>query len=84
LSQLTVRERNRRIVRFDNDLDWLNTRAKIFRKKYGGKYVAIRRRKVLDADKNLKILLTRLRRKGFDMHSLLIKYVRPTEALYVI
>jgi hypothetical protein len=78
------RERNRRIVKFNSDVDWLNTRAEIVRRKYGGKYVAIRSRKVLDSDKDLKILLTRLRHKRLDIHSLLIKYVRPNDAFYVI
>lgn len=68
---------------FGEDYEWfLKSRSKLLLK-YANKWVAIRKKKVLDFDNELTPLLKRLRNKGFKPEQLLIEFLsrEPLEAI---
>ena len=84
MSELAFKERVEKIKEFDKDLDWLNKRLETLRKKYGGKYVAIKHSRIISSDDDRKRLLKRLRDKKYDTHRMVIKRIGNRKVLYAV
>ena len=71
------------IQEFSEDYEWFLKSRHTLLPKYASKWVAIRKKKVLDFDNELTPLLKRLRNKGLKPEQLLIEFLsrEPLEAI---
>ncbi|HYF98502.1 MAG TPA: DUF5678 domain-containing protein [Candidatus Saccharimonadales bacterium] len=65
-----------KIVKIRDSLEWFYSNYEYFKKYYPGKHVAIKDQIVMDCDKNLDLLVERLRIKDYD-DSIAIEFVYP-------
>jgi Family of unknown function (DUF5678) len=84
MSELTFEKKLQKLESFDRDLNWLDKRPQNFRKKYGGKYIAIKDNRVVAQDRQLRSLLRKLRSDHYDTHSMVIKYLSDQKIKYAV
>jgi len=63
------------------DIDWLRANREKIMLEHEHEFVAIRKERILDADKNFNILLRRLRKKGNDPGKLMIHYMTDEQTI---
>ena len=71
------------IRRKRENVEWVNGAAPKLREKYGGRYVAVKDRKVIDVDEKFDALLARIRERD-DASSVTIEYVTEAEYLWIL
>ena len=82
-SMLTDTEILEAIRRKRENVEWVSGAASKLREKYGGRYVAVKDRKVIDVDENFEVLLARVRKRA-DASSITIEYVTEAEYLWIL
>lgn len=63
--------------------EWINGSIKKLRHEYGGRYIAVRDRKVLDADGDFDALLTRVRELP-NPESVTIEHISEMEYIWLL
>ncbi len=71
------------IRRKRENVEWVNGAVARLRRDYGGRYVAVKDRKVIDSDKDFKRLLVRVRKRR-DEESITIEHIADKEYLWVL
>jgi len=68
---------------FNSDFKWFLQNREGLLSRYGGNWVAVRSKKVIDSDRDLSVLVQRLKVKGFQTEELLIQFLskEPIEAI---
>jgi hypothetical protein len=68
---------------FNSDFEWFLQNREGLLSRYGGKWVAVRSKEILDSDGDLSVLVHRLKAKGFQTEELLIQFLskEPIEAI---
>ena len=69
---------------FDNDRDWLASNLDRLRKRYLNKWVAIRKRRIVDSDNDYRALIDRPRSSFTDDISVVIDFVGPEDVDLVL
>jgi len=59
----------------ENDLEWFKYNYENLKKKFCDRFIAIKKREVIDVDEDLKILIKKLKDKGEDPAKIFIKFI---------
>ena len=70
------------IRREQANVEWINESMASLRKEYGGRYIAVRDRKVVDTGEDFKALLARVRRLP-DPESVTIEHIPDREYVWL-
>ena len=65
------------------NVEWINESMKALRQDYGGRYIAVRDREVIDADGDFDALLTRVRKLPYP-ESVTIEHISATEYIWLL
>lgn len=71
------------IRRAQANADWIRASMGRLRKEYGGRYVAVRNRRVIDNGKDFEALLARVRRRK-DPESVTIEHISEIEYIWML
>ena len=71
------------IRRKRENLEWVSGAISSLRKDYGGRYIAVQDRKVVDSDEDFERLLARVRTRD-DADSVTIEHVTEMEYLWIL
>ena len=63
------------------DVKWFDANLMALKSQYNNKFIAFHNKKVLDSDKSLDNLMTRLNQKGVDISNVFIKFVSKVKAI---
>ena len=77
-------EEIRKLRKFDEDLEWFQRNYEKLKKEYKGEYVAVKNRKIIDHDKDARMLLGRLKQKYNNISSLVVEYISEHKVEYVL
>jgi len=85
MAELLLAGEMKKLRKFDNDLDWFLENYEKLKKEYKGEYVAVKEQKIVDHDKDAKILLKRMKEKYGDISSLVVEHIseRKVEYIYI-
>ena len=64
--------------RLDGDITWFKEHQTELEEKYDNQFIAIEDEELISTDKNLDILITKLKKMGKDPAGVLIKFVSTT------
>ena len=84
MAELLLAGEMRKLRKFDKDLDWFLENSEKLKKEYKGEYVAVKEQKIVDHDKDAKILLKRMKGKYGDISSLVVEYVNERKVEYIL
>ena len=70
------------IRRVQGNVDWIRESMDRLRKQYGGRYVAVRNRRVIDTDKDFEALLARVRKRK-DPEAVTIEHISEIEYIWM-
>jgi len=59
----------------ESDLEWFQYNYENLKKKFCDRFIAIKKKKVIDVDEDLKTLIKKLKDKGEDTTKVLIKFI---------
>jgi len=65
------------------NVEWINDSMAALRDRYGGRYIAVRDRTVIDCDEDFDALLVRVRGRP-DPQSVTIEHISATEHVWVL
>jgi hypothetical protein len=65
------------------NIEWINKSLARLREEFGGRYVAVRDRKVIDSDKDFEALLRRIRKQS-NPESVTIEFISNIEYLWML
>ncbi len=67
------------LIKGQNDLEWFYSNLDRFKSEYNDMFVAFSNQEIIDTDLVLDNLISKLRKKGFDISTIFIEFVTKTK-----
>ncbi|MBI2652864.1 hypothetical protein HYX00_05340 [Candidatus Woesearchaeota archaeon] len=67
------------LIKGQNDLEWFYSNLDRFKSEYNDMFVAFSNQEIIDTDSVLDNLISKLRKKGFDISTIFIEFVTKTK-----
>jgi len=73
-----------KLKQFKKDVEWFQNNYTKLKKSYKNQYAAIKDETLLDHDKDLNLLINRLKTKYEDTNSIVVEYINGKKEVYVL
>ena len=73
-----------KLKQFKKDFDWFQNNYLDLKKNHIGKYVAILNETLIDNDKSLNKLMSRLKKKYEDTNSIVVEHINEKKEIYIL
>ncbi|MBA3045668.1 MAG: hypothetical protein KKH41_03990 [Candidatus Thermoplasmatota archaeon] len=69
---------------YGKNTSWCNNNERKIREEYGGKYIAVYGGKCIDSDDDVDKLYEKLRNQNIDVRKVLVKYIPPSNLIWIL
>jgi hypothetical protein len=73
-----------KLKQFKKDFDWFQNNYSDLKKKHIGEYVAILNETLIDNDKSLNKLMSRLKKKYEDTNSIVVEHINEKKEIFIL
>ncbi len=73
-----------KLKQFKKDFDWFQNNYSDLKKKHIGEYVAILNETLIDNDRSLNKLISRLKKQYEDTNSIVVEHINERKEIYVL
>ncbi len=84
MPELVVENELEKLKKFNRDVEWFQNNYENLKKDYKGEYVAINNQKVIGHDKDLNILIKKLKEQNEDISSFVIEQIHEHKYIYAM
>ena len=63
------------------DMDWFDKNLSRLKKDFNNSFIAVQNKSILDSDKNLDVLMSKLHSKNVDMSTVFIEFVSNVKSI---
>jgi NurA-like 5'-3' nuclease len=84
MAEILLKDGLEKIKKFNENLKWFQSHYEELTDQYKGEYVAINNNQIIDHDKDVHILVERLRKQYGDLSSFVIEHVPAQPSGYIL